>query len=93
VVTDRVSDASSIIQMPVEAAVWDGMFYVPLQYFLPIFSRLTGKQLDYEREAHFLAFKTLRDLYDITGITIEKRINGYLLNIHAARKLGDVESC
>ena len=92
VVTDRVSDASSIIQMPVEAAVWDGMFYVPLQYFLPIFSRLTGKQLDYEREAHFLAFKTLRDLYDITGMTIEKRINGYLLNIHAARKLGDVES-
>ena len=92
VVTDRISDASSIIQLPVASAVQDRMFYVPLQYFLPFFSQLTGKQLEYESETHFLALKTLRNKYDITGMTIEKRINGYLLNIHATRKLGDVES-
>jgi N-acetylmuramoyl-L-alanine amidase len=92
VVTDRLSDASSIIQMPAEAAVQNEIFYVPLQYFLPLFSRLSGKQLEYDNEARSLTLKTPRDTFDITGMTIEKRINGYLLNIHAARKLGDVES-
>ncbi len=92
VVTDRLSDASSIIQMPAEAAVQNGIFYVPLQYFLPLFSQLSGKQLEYDNEARSLTLKTPRDTFDITGMTIEKRINGYLLNIHAARKLGDVES-
>jgi N-acetylmuramoyl-L-alanine amidase len=92
VVTDRINDASSIIQMPVPAAVRDSIFYVPLEYFLPIFSRLSGKRLEYDHESHILTLKAPFSKFDITGLTIEKRINGYLLNIHAARKLGDVES-
>ncbi len=93
VVTERSTNASSVYQMHRPALRRGGRFFAPAHEFLPLFGRLWGGTIDIAADGRLLTFaSTAKPGFDITGVDVERRVNGYLLTLHASRKLDDVET-
>jgi N-acetylmuramoyl-L-alanine amidase len=90
--------SSKIFQMPVDVITGAGKIYVPIEYFYPIFSNYFPYEISFDREAMYIRIsKPIAGIYDrnrpyVSGIRIEKRLNGYLIRIFSDRKLRDVEA-
>jgi N-acetylmuramoyl-L-alanine amidase len=58
-----------------------------------LFQQLSGENVRYDTVQKLLSFKTkAHSKFDITDIHIEKKLNGYLINIGANKKLANIES-
>lgn len=92
VITDLTTNAASVSQFPKPVLFRDSTFFVPLPTFVQIFGRLspTGASYDALSTTIYIGNRTT-PRFDITGIEVEPRVNGYLLTIQASRKLNDIE--
>jgi N-acetylmuramoyl-L-alanine amidase len=93
VITERTTNTSSIYQMSENTFRRNGDFFVPAFVFIPLYERLTEQHLSLDSECTLLALEPLPAAkYSVTGIQIEKKVNGSLITILANHKLGDWES-
>ncbi|MCK4500769.1 hypothetical protein KAU11_09725, partial [Candidatus Babeliales bacterium] len=69
-----------------------GKIYVPLTLFLKIVGTFLPAELTFQRD--FETLKIVRSRYNITGIEVEEKLNGYLIRINTTKqfKLADIAS-
>ncbi|HEY6952327.1 MAG TPA: N-acetylmuramoyl-L-alanine amidase [Bacteroidota bacterium] len=93
VITEVASNFSNVYLAPQEVFRKDSVYYTPLSVFPDIFDKFipTAVSLD---TAYFLTAGSSAPTpqFDIAGIQVEKKMNGYLVTVQANRKLGDYES-
>lgn len=94
VITELATNAASVSQLGQPVIVFDSTYYVPVQTFLQLYARLSPTKISYDRETAFIFIgtKAPASQFDITGVEVEPRLNGYLLTILASKKLNDVEA-
>ncbi len=93
VITERTTNAATIYQMFNSVIRKNGNFYVSANAFIPLYERLTEHHLSIDSSQNILLLKSIQtSMYTITGIQIEKKINGSLITVVANNKLGDIES-
>ncbi len=94
VITDLTNNSASVYQLPIPSVFESGVYYVPVHDFLKVLSFLwtTGLTFDQRQMALTVDASPPRPAFDITGLTVEPKLNGYLLTLKAARQLGDVEA-
>jgi N-acetylmuramoyl-L-alanine amidase len=94
VISDSLPTEGSVFQMPVTPIYGANTLYVPIEYFIPILEKHTEYPIRYSAETRTIMVGTLKPkpVYDITGIGIEERVNGYLLRINATKHFSDCES-
>ena len=92
VITERLSNTATVYQMPAQVIRKDGEFFVPIFTFVPLFERIADKPLLFDAHRMMLELRSFKSPYDITGIEIEKKLNGSLITVLANKKLGDIET-
>lgn len=96
VITEVASNASSVYQVPTPVQFLDSLYYVPAHPFFELVERFSGMGVTWERESRTLSYSTEppppKPRFDITGIDLEPRLNGYLLTLRANRKLTEYEA-
>ncbi len=96
VITEVASNASSVYQVPTPVQFLDSLFYVPAHVFFELVERFSGIGVAWERESRTLSYSTTPpprgSQFDISGIELEPRLNGYLLTLKANRKLTEYEA-
>jgi N-acetylmuramoyl-L-alanine amidase len=94
VITDRISGAASLVQLPLEPRVYGERMYLPGASFPVLFRDLIRGSVDLGETGSVTVHDTAGVLnpFDITGVHVESRLNGYLMTIQASRKLGNVET-
>jgi N-acetylmuramoyl-L-alanine amidase len=93
VITERATANAVVYQMQTFALKRHGRFILPVDAFADLFDRVWSGGLTVKAEEGLLLLSSKRtEPYDITGLQIERRVNGYLLTVLASRKLGDVEA-
>jgi N-acetylmuramoyl-L-alanine amidase len=93
VITERVSNNSTVYQLPSGIIRHNDAWYAPAFAFIPLFQQLSGENVRYDTVQQLLSFRTKTySRFDITDIHIEKKLNGYLINIGANKKLANIES-
>ncbi|HTP14079.1 MAG TPA: N-acetylmuramoyl-L-alanine amidase [Bacteroidota bacterium] len=93
VITDVASNISTIYQSP-QPVLWrDTLYYAPLSVFHNIFDKFnpTAAFTDTSAEVVDSAYVP-PPMFDIAGIEVQKKLNGYLVTVLANRRLGDYES-
>lgn len=94
VITDLSSNAASVYQLTTNALLKEDVYYVPAAEFIRVVSVLWPGSISFDPIDLLLTSSAspLDSPFDITNIQIEKKLNGYLMTVEAARKLGDVEA-
>ena len=93
VIVEKATYTATIYQMYNNVIRKNDDFYVPTNAFITLYERLTEQSLSINLRQNILLLDTLRNFKNsITGVQIEKKINGSLITILANNKLGDVES-
>jgi len=93
VITERITNTSTIYQMTNAVIRKDGNYFVPADGFLPLYERLTENRLSInDQHTMLLAEPSHKFNFTVSGIQIEKKSNGSLITIHANSKLGEYES-
>ncbi len=96
VITEVASNASSVYQIPTPVQFLDSLYYVPAHAFFELVERFSGIGVSWERESRTLSYSTTPPppgpQFDISGIELEPRLNGYLLTLKANRKLAEYEA-
>lgn len=94
VVTDVPSNASSVYQLSQSVILRERKYYAPLFAFVSFFDRMWAGGVSLDSITHTLSLGSFEDApeFDITGVSIERKSNGYLLIVHALRKFGEVEA-
>ncbi|HEX9614236.1 MAG TPA: N-acetylmuramoyl-L-alanine amidase, partial [Bacteroidota bacterium] len=94
VITDLSSSAASVYQLPMNAVVVDDVYFVPAVEFLRALNIVWPNEISFDPIDLVLTVMSAPSSlpFDITNVAIESKLNGYLMTIEAARKLGDVEA-
>ncbi|MEX2115678.1 MAG: N-acetylmuramoyl-L-alanine amidase [Bacteroidota bacterium] len=94
VITDLATNAASVYQLPLDVVLQDEVYFVPAAEFLRALNIVWPSTLQFDPIDLLLAVSTAPPVspFDITNVVIESKLNGYLMTIEAARKLGDVET-
>lgn len=94
IVTDIGSSSSSVYQMPRGVLRKDKSYYAPLGPFISFFDNMWpgGAEFDSSTQTINLGPVDESSPFDITGVSIERKSNGYLVTVHAMKKIGDVEA-
>jgi N-acetylmuramoyl-L-alanine amidase len=94
VITDVATNVASVYQLPVNVLFVDSVYYVPASIFLSLLERLAPSGISFNPGDRLLAKGpvTPAPKFDITGIDLEEKLNGYLLTIKASRKMGDFDA-
>jgi N-acetylmuramoyl-L-alanine amidase len=90
VVTEVATSTSSVVQMPANVFLLDSTYYAPASEFLAVLERLSPTGVLLTAESRVIAQEPAvgGSRFDITGVGVETRSNGYILTIKASRKLG-----
>lgn len=86
-----------IWQFPVEVISGADKIFVPVKYFSEIFSRYFPYDFKFDEKNNLIAVsipkstEIERPKFDVYGVKVEKRSNGYLLRIMTAKKITDYE--
>jgi N-acetylmuramoyl-L-alanine amidase len=90
VVTDVATSTSSVIQLTASVLLIDSTYYAPAAEFLAVLERLSPSGVVLTAESRIIAREPAvgGSRFDITGIAVESRSNGYILTIKTSRKLG-----
>jgi N-acetylmuramoyl-L-alanine amidase len=93
VVTDLATSTSSVVQLTENVLFLDSVYYAPASDFVAVLERLAPSGVLLTAEERIIAQEppTSSPRFDITGLGIETRANGYLLTIKATKKLGDID--
>jgi N-acetylmuramoyl-L-alanine amidase len=93
VITELATNSASVVQFAQPILFRDSTFFAPLPTFVRLFSRVYSAGASYDALSATVSVGRPGTLpkYDITGIEVEPRLNGYLLTIQASRKLNDIE--
>lgn len=94
VITELATNNASVYQLPLKTLFIDSLYYVPAEPFLALVERLTSAGVSFNRTERTISLGVppATPSFDITGIEIEPRLNGYLLTLKARRKLGDYDA-
>jgi len=94
VITDTGTNVASVYQLPVSVLFVDSVYYVPATTFVALVERLAPSGISFSPGDRLLRKGPIAPgpKFDITGIDLEEKLNGYLLTIKASRKLGDFEA-
>lgn len=92
-ITNSDDGTSSTYQFANEVLFLDSTFYAPAHQFATLLERLSGVSatLSVENRVVSQASPPERPRFDITGLGLETRSNGFLLIIQASRKLGEYD--
>ena len=90
VITDVATSTSSVVQLQESILFLDSLYYAPASEFIAVLERLAPSGVLLTAESRVIAREpaVTASRFDITGVGIETRSNGYLLTIKATRKLG-----
>ena len=90
VITDVATSTSSVVQLQESILFLDSLYYAPASEFIAVLERLPPSGVLLTAESRVIAREpaVTASRFDITGVGIETRSNGYLLTIKATRKLG-----
>lgn len=91
VITDAGTNASSVYQLPADVLYLDSLYYVAATPFFNLLERFSPLGISFDPDARRISKGSIaaKPRFDITGVEIEQRLNGYLLTIKANRRLGD----
>lgn len=94
VITNISSGTSSVYQMHRDILLLDSIYYAPASLFVPLLERLSPSGVSLNVETRLISKEPVEATpqFDITGLGIEPRLNGYLLTIKASRKLGNYDA-
>jgi len=95
VITDVATNAASVYQLPNDVMLVDSLYYVAATPFFNLLERLAPRGISFSSDSRRISKPPTTPAtvpFDITGIEIEQRLNGYLLTIKSSRKLGDFEA-
>lgn len=94
VITDLGNNTASVVQLPKPVKLVGKKFFVPLPHFSMFLDNFWEGTISYTDTTRTLAFVVTSTIpeFDITGIEIESRLNGYLITVLASRKLGEMEA-
>ncbi len=94
VITDINTNVASVYQLPVNVLCMDSLYYVPAATFVRLVERLAPSGISFSAGYRLLTKGLVAPApkFDITGISLEEKRNGYLLTIKASRKLGDFDA-
>ena len=94
VITDLSTNAASVFQLPMNAVFVDEAYFVPVVEFLRALNIVWPNEISFDPVDLILNVMSAPSSspFDITNVVIESKLNGYLMTIEAARKLGDVEA-
>lgn len=90
VVTDVATSTSSIVQLQENVILLDSLYFAPASEFISALERLTPTGILLTAETRVITREpaVTSSRFDITGLNVESRSNGYLLTIKATRRLG-----
>jgi N-acetylmuramoyl-L-alanine amidase len=94
VVTEVATNSSNVFQLPQRIFRIDTVYFAPVGIFQGLFDKLAPTVASFDTSAFQPADSSVLPPppFDIAGIEVEKKLNGYLLTVLATRKLGDFES-
>ncbi len=94
VISDLTTTEGTVFQMPVTPIYGANTLFIPIEFFIPILEQHTDFPVHYSAETRTITIGAPKpqNLYDITGIGIEERVNGYLLRIGTTKQFTDCES-
>lgn len=94
VITELATNNASVYQLPLKTLFVDSLYYVPADPFLALVERLSsaGASFDRNERTISLGVPPTAPSFDITGIEVEPRLNGYLLTVKARKQLGDYDA-
>ena len=93
VITEMATNLSDVYLSPQEVFRTDTTYYAPLSIFPNIFDKFIPTVASPDTVTFVTNPTTVpTPQYDIAGLQVEKKMNGYLVTVLANRKLGDYES-
>ncbi len=94
VITDLGTNSASVRQLPVPVEFRDGRIYAPIAFFFPHFKTIFEKRIAIYSPTERITPEPFvpPSPFDITGISVEQKLNGYLVRIAAAKHFEDLES-
>lgn len=94
VITDITTSISSVYQVTRGIVLKDSLFYAPASEFVSLLERLSPLGVSLQTESRLVTKEPMaaESQFDVTGLSIESRQNGYLLTIKAPRKLGTFDA-
>jgi N-acetylmuramoyl-L-alanine amidase len=91
----------SVQQLPISVELRERRLYVPVAFFLPLFNDVSEKRLTLIRTADLVHVEPLHPAtpgnveaspFDITDLSFEPKLNGYLVRIGATKHFDEFES-
>ena len=95
VVSVKATGAAGLVQLPSPPRVIGGQYYLALSSWEAILRSALPIPLEFESTWSLILRDSSDDpasMFDITGLHVEQRLNGYLMTVHTSRPLGSVES-
>lgn len=95
VVTVRATGAAGLLQLPIAPRQYGGVAYVALRSLEAILRSTTTVPVTLTDDRTLVLQDSTADaasVFDITGLHVEQRLNGYLMTVRASRPLANVES-
>jgi len=93
VITDVATNAASVHQLPNAVEIRDRKLYVPSTSFFPLFRNLFDRQISLLLPAKDASVESVTrpGAFDITGLSVEPKLNGYVVRISANKHLEEYE--
>ncbi len=94
VITDITTSIASVYQVTRGVLVVDSAYYAPASEFIALLERLSPLGVSLQSNARVVTKEPVasESPFDVTGLSIESRLNGYLLTIKASRKLSTFDA-
>ena len=94
IITELATSNSSVYQLSKDVLYLDSLYYVPASEFVSLLERLApmGVSLDLETRTISKEPVPSQPQFDLTGLSLETRRNGYLLTVKASRQLEEYDA-
>ncbi len=93
VITDIASNIATVYQSPQAVLRKDTVYFAPLSVFPNIFDKFAPTVATTDTSSAIIDSAYVPPpKFDIAGIDVQKKLNGYLVTVLANRRLGDYES-
>ena len=94
VITDISTSVASVYQVTRPLFQIDSVIFAPASEFVSLLERLSPLGVSLQAESQILAKEPQQpeSQFDVTGLAIESRLNGYLLTIKLSRKLANFDA-
>jgi N-acetylmuramoyl-L-alanine amidase len=95
VVFVRATGEADLVQLPAPSRTYGGRAYLSLRSLEAVLRGVTNAPVRWDGEHTLVLEDSTADpasAFEITGLHVEQRLNGYLMTVRASRPLGTVES-